>query len=178
MKKMENTSQLWFVRVKLNPSIQLVLTLQLAPSTAAVRVTGDQKLHGHLQCAKEHDCDERPVVGAEQRPAAEEHGAGHPAECEQQRRDGLGGLFDGRRTDELPESGVKVRILSFFVAVALFMPTTESRAKSKEPTPDRTPPSPSRSMLYNGRRAVCIYWEHEPVPSSRETTAPPGSTFN
>ena len=93
-------------------SLQLALTLQLAPSTAADRVTGDQKLHGHLQCAKEHDCDERPVVGAEQRPAAEEHGAGHPAECEQQRRDGLGGLFDGRRTDELPESGGKVRILS------------------------------------------------------------------
>ncbi|XP_039812042.1 uncharacterized protein LOC120675019 [Panicum virgatum] len=88
-------------------SLQLALTLQLAPPTTAVRVAGDQKLHGHLQCAKEHDCDEHPVVGAEQRPAAEEHGAGHPAKCEQQRRDGLGGLFDGRRTDELPESGGK-----------------------------------------------------------------------
>ena len=77
-------------------SLQLALTLQLAPSTAAVRVTGDQKLHGHLQCAKEHDGDERPVVGVEQRPAAEEHGAGHPGECEQQRRDYFGGLLDGR----------------------------------------------------------------------------------
>ena len=47
----------------------------------------------------------------------------------------------------------------------------ELRTKSKEPAPDLLPSSVSRNRTYNGRRSVSMSWEHELVPSSRETTA-------
>jgi len=61
-----------------------------------------------LRCAKEQDGDKRPVVGAEQRPAALRNmapAAGHPTEREQQRRDGLCGLLDGRTSCRRAEKG-------------------------------------------------------------------------
>ena len=54
----------------------------------------------------------------------------------------------------------------------------ELRAKSKESAPDLLPSSVSRNRTYNGRRSVSMSWEHEPVPSSRETTAWASSAVN
>ena len=54
----------------------------------------------------------------------------------------------------------------------------ELRAKSKESAPDLLPSSVSRNRTYNGRRSVSMSWEHEPVPSSRKTTAWAGSAVN
>ena len=48
---------------------------------------------------------------------------------------------------------------------------TESRAKLKQPTPDLSSPSASRSRAYNGRAQVDLPSEHEPAPASHETTA-------
>jgi len=43
------------------------------------------------------------------------------------------------------------------------------------PALDPSNPSVSRNTSYNGGATVIVAWEHEPVPSSGETTAPRGS---
>ena len=90
------------------------LLLALTCSLPHRRRSGDPKPHGHLRPPVRQRAGWRQAPCSRRRAApcrAEEHGAGHPAEREQQRRDGLCGLLDGRTDGRAAGERRKVRIL-------------------------------------------------------------------